>query len=92
MAQAGDTAQSLWERYHAGEETFELLALQRVASGVTRAQLIPRPRPWRPSSRLALCRDGITMQEFFELWREWQQGQLYLGGTLDRLRRSRAGQ
>ena len=73
LARAGDTAQSVWERYHAGEDTFELLALQRVASGVTRAQLLPR-HVNGALARLALCCDGITMQELFELWRAWQHG------------------
>lgn len=73
LARAGDTATAVWERYHAGAETFELLALQRVASGVTRVQLIP-DHVHGVLGRLTLCRDGITMQEFFELWREWQRG------------------
>ena len=48
-------------------------ALQRVASGVTREQLLPS-HVGGVLARLALCRDGITMQELFELWRSWQQG------------------
>ena len=73
LARAGDTAQCVWERYHASGETFELLALQRVASGVTHEQLLPS-HAGGFLARLALCRDGITMQELFELWRSWQQG------------------
>lgn len=68
-----DTAQSIWARYHVAEDTFELLALQRLASGVTREQLLPS-HVCGVLDRLAMCRDVITMQEFYELWRTWQMG------------------
>ena len=73
LAQMGDSAQLLWERYHGSEETFELLALQRLVSGVTRDQLVPS-HVGRALSRFAPGRDGFTLQEFFELWRAWQVG------------------
>ena len=56
-----------------GRRLLNSLRCEKNASGVTRAQLIP-DHAHGTLVRLALCRDGITMQEFFELWREWQQG------------------
>ena len=68
-----DTAQSIWTRYHVPEDTFELLALPRLASGVTREQLLPS-HFCGVLDRLAMCRDVLTMEEVYQLWRTWQMG------------------
>ena len=70
LAQTGEGPQAVWDNYHGCEEIFELP--RRLASGVNREQIVPR-HVRLVVERLALSRDGITMQEFFELWRAWQR-------------------
>ena len=68
LAQTGEGPQAVWDNYHGCEEIFELLGVSPRELTGNRSCLVRLV-----VERLALSRDGITMQEFFELWRAWQR-------------------